>query len=513
MGNNINNHILSKSTFIRGSICEKSLWLYKHRRDLIPPTSPGQQFIFDQGHQVGKLAQKLFPGGIDASPATPFDYMPSLELTQKLIAEGRQVIYEAAFQYDGVLAALDILVKRDDGWHGFEVKSSTKVHDINVTDAALQYWVMAGSGIELRDISIIHINSDYERHDDNSVITFNINPGDFDPLDNLDVEKLFKTESVYYLVVALQDEITEQVAKLKKVSERKTVPATLIGTQCTKPYTCDFHSHCFAKVPNESILDFGLYRKEERFKLYHSGVKLISDLKDWQKLKPPYNYVVESHINKGFYLDPDKLSDFMGKLKFPLLFMDFETVSFALPPFDRSTPYDAMSFQYSLHTLQNEDGEPEHRAFLADPSKDFRADFIKALLADLSDTGDILVWNIGFERSKLNMLSLLYPQYEDRINAVIERMVDLAIPFQKKWVYDNALSCKYSIKDVLPFVAPDLSYDSLTVKEGQAASTLFQQMMAEPGKDWTKERNDLLEYCCLDTFAMVVVFRYLNTLV
>ena len=237
------------------------------------------------------------------------------------------------------MAALDILVKKDDGRHGFEVKSSTKVHDINVTDAALQYWVMAGSGLELKDISIIHINSDYERQDDNSVITFNINPGDFDPLDNLDVEKLFKTKSVYYPGRSVAGRNNRTGGQLKKVSERKTVPATLIGTRCTKPYTCDFHSHCFAKVPNESMLDFGLYRKEERFRLYHSGVKMISDLKDWQKLKPPYNYVVESHINKGFYLDPDKLSDFMGKLKFPLQFMDFETVSFALPPFDRSSPY------------------------------------------------------------------------------------------------------------------------------------------------------------------------------
>ena len=199
-------HILSKSTFIRGLICKKSLWLYKHRRDLIPTTTPGQQFIYDQGHEVGKLAQKLFPGGVDASPATPFDYHRSLELTQKLIAEGRQVIYEAAFQQEEVLAALDILVWND-GWHAYEVKSSTKVHDINLTDAALQYWVMEKSGLKLDSISIIHLNSDYERRDD------------------LDVEKLFKIESVTYLVQALQDEITEQVARLKKVSSRKTVPA------------------------------------------------------------------------------------------------------------------------------------------------------------------------------------------------------------------------------------------------------------------------------------------------
>jgi len=463
-------------------------------RDLIAPTAPGQQFIFDQGHDVGKLAQQLFPGGTDASPSSPFDYRPSLELTQKLIAEGRQVIYEAAFQQEEVLAALDILVW-DQGWHAYEVKSSTKVHDINLTDAALQYWVMEKSGIKVESFSIIHLNSDYER------------------IGDIVVEKLFKIEPVTYLIQALQDEITEQVASLKKVCSRKTVPAIPIGTQCTKPYTCDFKDHCFSHVPEESILDFDLYRKEERFRLYHAGIKKISDVKEWQKLKPPYNFIVESHINKGFYFDPIKLKEFVSKLQYPLLFMDFETVAFALPPFNNSSPYDAMTFQYSLHTIESEDAEPLHNFFLADPAKDFREDFIKALLADLGESGDILVWSVSFERSKLNMLSLLYPQYEERVNAVIVRLVDLAIPFQKRWVYDNTLSCSYSIKSVLPFVMPDLSYDNLAVKEGQTASLLFQQMMAEPQKDWTKERNDLLEYCCLDTFAMVVIYRYLNTLV
>ena len=207
------------------------------------------------------------------------------------------------------------------------------------------------------------------------------------------------------------------------------------------------------------------------------------------------------------------MKQFLNTLQFPIRFMDFETVSFALPPFVNSSPYDQMSFQYSLHTMENKDAELVHNAFLADPSGDFREGFIKSLLGNLGDTGSITVWNIGFERSKLNMLALLYPQYEEQINAVITRLVDLALPFQKRWIYHYSLSCSWSIKDVLPFVAPDLSYDKLAVRDGQFASQLFQQMMAEPGKDWTKDRTDLLEYCELDTFAMIMVFRFLSTLV
>ena len=125
-----------------------------------------------------------------------------------------------------------------------------------------------------------------------------------------------------------------------------------------------------------------------------------------------------------------------------------------------------------------------HQAFLADPFTDFREEFIKSLLNDLGDTGSITVWNIGFDRSKLNALALLYAQYEERINAVIARLIELAIPFQKKWVYHYSLSCPYSIKKVLPLVAPDLSYDKLSVNNGLYASHLFRQMMVEPGKDY-----------------------------
>ncbi len=488
-------HFLSKSTFLRGYICKKSLWLSKHRRDLIAPTPAGQQFIFDQGHEVGKLAQKLFPGGVDASPATHFDYQPSIEITKKLIAEGRQVIYEAAFQHNGVLAALDILVKKEDGWYAYEVKSSTKVHDINVTDAALQYWVMKNCGVEAKDICIVHINNEYER------------VGEIEP------EKLFETESVLYLVIALQDEISESVKVLKQVAVNETCPTVLIDKQCTDPYTCDFKKHCWESVPDESILDFGMYRKEERFRLYHSGIKRIADVTPWKDLKVPYNYIVEAHINKGIYVDDVQLKNFMKTIIYPVYFMDFETVRFAVPKFNNSYPYEQIPNQYSVHVLNNENEEPVHRSYLADPGKDFRLEFIETLLDDLGSTGTILAYNVSFEKSCLKMMAFLFPQYEVRINAVIDRLVDLALPFQKKWYYDSRFSCSYSIKDVLPVIAPDLSYKNLAVNNGDDASVLFMKMMQEPNKDWSAERKNLIEYCGLDTWAMVRIFRHLNTIV
>jgi hypothetical protein len=329
----------------------------------------------------------------------------------------------------------------------------------------------------------------------------------------IEPEKLFETESILYQVMALQDEISESVKELKQVASNETCPNVLIGKQCTAPYTCDFKAHCWKEVPDESILDFGAYKKEERFKQYHSGVKKISDIKDWQQLKPLYNFVVESHINKEIYLDAPPIKEFLDTMKYPLHFLDFETVRFAVPKFQHSYPYEQTPFQYSLHTLESETSELLSRPFLAEPNTDFREDFLVSLLNDLGTHGTILVWNIGFERSKMNNLSFLFPRYESQINAAIERMVDLATPFQKKWFYHHLFSCSYSIKQVLPVVAPSLSYKNLEVNNGEDASILFMQIMAEPGKDWLTERKNLLDYCGLDTWAMVAIFRFLNKLV
>ena len=152
---------LSKSTFIRGLQCEKSLYLYKHHYELKDPIPVSLQTVFDQGNKVGILAQGLFPGGVDASPENYFKMAESAFKTKDLIAKGNEIIYEATFIHNEVLAALDILVKKESGWVAYEVKSSTKVSPTYIKDAAIQYHTIVNSGIDLKDIFIVHINNQY----------------------------------------------------------------------------------------------------------------------------------------------------------------------------------------------------------------------------------------------------------------------------------------------------------------------------------------------------------------
>ena len=179
-------HELSKSTFIRSLQCLKSLYLYKNRNFLRDKLSEEQQAIFKRGTKVGVYAQDLFPGGINLQPKSPSQYRKSLENTRKAIEENTaDIIYEATFQSDRVLVILDILVKKDNKYYAYEVKSSKSISKTYINDAALQYHVITNAGIKLEDIFIIHIDENYQRNGD------------------INIHKLFKTVSVKAEVLEL----------------------------------------------------------------------------------------------------------------------------------------------------------------------------------------------------------------------------------------------------------------------------------------------------------------------
>ena len=164
---NNNMHILSKSTYIKGEQCEKSLYLYKKRPFLRDKLSLEKRAKFKRGTDVGILAQKRFPNGINMSPASPSQFgKKAAETLSNLNNPAVNVMYEAVFQYDDTLIMLDILVRDGDKWRAIEVKSSLSVSSTYMKDAALQYYVLRGCGVPISDIEIMNINADYVKDGD-----------------------------------------------------------------------------------------------------------------------------------------------------------------------------------------------------------------------------------------------------------------------------------------------------------------------------------------------------------
>ena len=490
----MNRYRLSKSTFIRGTQCEKSLYLYKHHYQLKDPTPSSLQAIFDQGTNIGLLAQSLFPNGVDASPENHFKMVESVGKTRDFISQGQPIIYEATFLNNDVLAALDILVKDHDGWKAYEVKSSTKVSETYIKDAAIQYYTITNSGIDLKDISIVHINNQYTKDGE------------------LDIHQLFTIESVYDQVLEFLPRIPNEVRRLKNVIESSEIPQVNIGPHCSDPYDCDFKGTCWKHIPEYSVFDISRLNKDKKFDLYNQGVITFDDIDLGQtNLNPNQLLQVQSEINGTSHIDIEEIRNFTNGLNYPLFFLDFETFGPAVPIYGGSRPYQQLVFQYSLHIQETSTSEIQHREYLAEPTEDPRIGFVEQLIQDCGSSGDILVYNIGFERGKLNDLIDVFPQYSNELCGIINRLKDLMIPFQQKWYYTPEMRGSYSIKYVLPALVPELSYNDLDIKEGGTASNTFLSMVNETFEgDVQKTRRQLLEYCELDTYAMVKILDVLK---
>lgn len=436
-------HILSKSTFMYGFQCPKRLWLHKHMPTERDEIDQAQQAIFQKGTDVGLLARELFPEGVDATPATPFEYQQSVADTAKYIAEGKTIIYEAAFQYKGLLCAVDILVKRRNKWYAYEVKSTTKVKDTFLLDAAFQYYIITHTGLQLADIFLTHLNNQYIRYGE------------------LDLKQLFISESVIRAAQDKQSFIAEKADTLKLVVRQKNMPSIVVGNQCEVPYHCDFYGFCSTDIQEEAP-DFG-----------------------------------EPYINR------EAILKFIEELNYPLYYIDFESWSTPIPEYDGQWPYRQVCFQYSVHIQRTPGSEVEHFEYLAENTGTPTIELLENLLQVLDKEGTVLVYNQSFEKTRLVELAREYPIFRTAIDSVINRMADLMILFRKHYRLPT-MQGSYSIKYVLPSLVPELSYNSLDIGNGGDASAAFYNLSNETDLEKVETtRLALLEYCGLDTLAMV----------
>lgn len=492
---NKNRHILSKSTFMRSYQCSKSLYLHKFHSELRDEMDDGQEAIFERGISIGQLAQNLFSGGVDASPPTPYEYQKSVDKTTRLIREGARIIYEAAFQHKGVLAAIDILVNQNGKWKAYEVKSSTSAKEQFILDAALQYHVITNSGIQLSDISIIHLNNEYVRKRE------------------LNLHELFVVTTVLDLVKEKQEFVKKQIMAAKELLQKKVMPDTDIGVHCDDPYPCDFKGHCWKHIPEISVFNISRLNAEKKFELYNSGVINLKDVPESFPLNAAQKMQVHCFCTGETRIDKKGIREFLNSLIYPLYFLDFETFGPAIPLYENSKPYQQIPFQYSLHYKKMTSGEVIHYSFLAEAGPDPRPGFIESLLSNIADKGDILVYNRPFETTRLKELAAAFPEYASRIEGILKRIKDLMLPFQQKLYYTPSMNGSYSIKSVLPALVPELSYKNLEIANGGSASGAFEQLIYEKDKKYIAEtRKHLLEYCKLDTWGMVKILSKIESL-
>lgn len=472
-----------------GCQCPKRLHLHKYRPELKNPVDERVQYVKDSGSAVGLLAQQLFPGGVDASPPDTFSYQQSVLKTQELLVQGVKIIYEAVFQYEGVLCALDILVKHGDAWHAYEVKGGGGVKEQYIQDAAFQYYVITQSGLTLDDISIVHLNKGYIRKGE------------------LEIEKLFAKQSILKEVVALQSSVQQKTHELKHVLTQSE-PVMDIGPHCSTPYECDFTNHCWSHIPKtDSIFDLEM---QTAWKLYAEGHLHLDHIPQDYKFNKSVAHQLAHYRSGEESIDLAAVQDFLSGIHYPLHFLDFETVWPGVPEFDNNFPFQQIPFQFSLHVQRDASSPAEHYEFLGDGKTDPREALVLEMISLLGSEGSIICYNASFEKTRIKELAQLYPQHSGTLLALTTRIFDLMTPFQKRWYYHPEFKGNYSIKNVLPVLSPGLRYDTLTIREGDTASKVYAQLKLQDAETASLQREHLLAYCKMDTLAMVRILEFLR---
>jgi hypothetical protein len=246
--------------------------------------------------------------------------------------------------------------------------------------------------------------------------------------------------------------------------------------------------------------------------LYKKGIIQIEDIPDEAISTENQRFVVDAWINRATMIDKPAIRNFLDGLSYPIYHFDFETFQNAVPQFDNQRPYQQICFQYSLH-IEHADGSLDHKEFLAKEGSDPRACLIEQLVADIPPDVTVLVFNDSFEKTRIKEMAKDFPQYAEKLMAINNNIVDLAVPFQKRHYYDYRLKGKYSIKLVMPVLVPDMAdaYKKLNlVHNGGEAMNTFPKLMAMDEEKRSEYRRALLEYCKLDTLSMVEILKKLR---
>ena len=480
---------ISKSKFVAGCQCPKRLYWEAHEPELAAEPGAASAAVMEQGREVGLLARQLCPGGIEVHSEGGFDQ--AIRATQELVPN-REVpaIYEATFEHGGVLVRVDVLQRRRDGrWRLIEVKSSTDLKEdaFHLEDVAIQYRVLSRGGMEVASACLAHINRGYV----------------FDGR-SIDVRRFFRIRNVTRRVEKLQHDLTFRLRGFFSVLNQPKAPNFPAGPQCTDPVTCEFYDQCNPPRPDDHVGYLPRIHASAVEELGEMGIESIHNIPDDFLLNERQRRAATCVQSGEPWYDSAELKKELAALKYPICYMDFETVNPAIPRFPGMRPYDQLPFQWSVHRLREPGAAPEHYEFLAKDVNDPRREFITSLCAALGKGGSIVVYNQQFESQRLSELAGWLPEFSARIKKIQARLWDL-LPIVRSHVYHPHFAGSYSLKSVLPALIPEMSYAGMQVANGQDAGLAWESLIRGGLGQVERDRIEqaLLDYCEQDTLALV----------
>ncbi|HOX23979.1 MAG TPA: DUF2779 domain-containing protein, partial [Elusimicrobiales bacterium] len=357
----------------------------------------------------------------------------------------------------------------------------------------MQKFVLEQAGLKIRKAMLVLVDSSYVRQ------------GPIDP------SAFFRLEDLTEEAEEREKEIRQNISNFLKTIQSKTEPAIDIGAHCSDPYDCDFQDYCWAHVPDCSIFNIPRLNGNKKAELVSRKILAIEQVPDSFPLSDNQRRHVDIIKSGKPRVDREAISRLLDTLKYPLYFLDFETINPAIPPYDGLRPFQQIVFQASLHVQKKSNSKLEHFEYLGEGEQDPRSEAARFLLKNIGPAGSVVVFNKSFEVTRIKELAEAFPGHASQLLAINKRVWDLAEPFQKGFYLHPGFRCSYSIKNVLPVLVPGMSYDGLEIANGSDAQVAYANLMSDQLS--TTERDNiktaLKRYCGQDTLAMVEILSHI----
>lgn len=489
---------LSKTDFREYLQCSKCLWLKKNNPDLYirPNISEFDQKLIDEGYEVELAAREMFDSGVLVEGSNE---QAALK-TEELIQSKTSPIFQATFiTSSGLLAKTDILIYNEflNAWSIYEVKSSTSIKtgkdENHIYDITFQKLVLNQSDIPVDETYIIHMRKDFKKTSD------------------LNLFDMFTITDVTELVEAEYNKVqSEAVQALEFIADTNVDISSCSCLYSSRSNHCSSFKVLNKNVPDYSIHDISRISAKSLRLLIDDLIMNIWDIPEDFKLSTNQMIQVELEKSQKPEIKIENIKQTLEELEYPLIFLDYETYVSAIPKVEGFSPHQHIPFQVSVHILQF-DRQLKHYEYLADNIENAPLELIEFLRDTVPSTGNLISWHASFENTRNKQIAEIYPEYSKFLLDLNERTFDLETIFKDDYRHPG-FKGRTSIKKVLPVLCPEFSYKNLDIQSGTEAMenwnrTIFDEKLEELER--IEIQKSLLEYCKLDTLAMVKIFKHL----
>jgi len=492
---------LSKTDFREYLQCAKCLWLKKNEQDLYvrQDVSEFDQKLIDEGFEVEFAARELFDKGILVQGTNE----EAAEETGKLIESNTSPIFQATFITEsGLFAKTDVIIYNEfaDAWNIYEIKSSNEIKkkgpDNHIDDITFQQVVMRELGIPVENSYIIHLNKEYVKNGD------------------IDLNELFSTTDVTEFVEEQYQRIKTEAGRALEFLNQNNMDLSFCDCLYqTRRNHCSSFSVLNKNVPDYSIHDISRISAKNLRLLIDDHIVNIWDIPDDFDLSPNQKKQVELEKSQRPEIRANNIKRTIEELEYPLIFLDYETYVSAIPKIDGFSPHQHIPIQVSIHILDS-NRNLKHYEYLAENIEDSPIGLIEFMRSTIPPKGNLISWHASFENTRNKEIAKIFPECSYFLLGLNKRTFDLETIFKDNYKHPG-FKGRTSIKKVLPVLCPEFSYQDLEIQNGTEAMENWERMIFTDELEDSERENikiSLLEYCKLDTLAMVNIFKHLMEL-